>query len=335
MRVADFDYHLPEELIAQSPIEPRDASRLLYLPRAGGPAQHLQFRDLSRLLAPGDLLVMNNTRVTALRLFGHRKTGAKLEMLVLGESEDGWEALVKPARKLADGEEVELESGLAARILADLGGGRKRVAFLGATDAHAELAGIGQVPLPPYVRAALANPERYQTVYAASPGSAAAPTAGLHFTPGLLEELAASGVKTAHVTLDVGLDTFRPVAVEEASQHEMHGERCSVPEETAEAVAECRGRVVAVGTTTVRTLESFSTGPRTLETGSRVTRLFITPGFSFRTVDGMLTNFHMPRTTMLFMVAAMASRERLMKAYEEALEIRYRFLSFGDAMMIL
>lgn len=275
---------------------------------------------------------MNDTRVTARRLHGHRSTGGKVEALILGDAGGGlFQALVKPARRVRVGDRVEFAGGLTAQIEGIEPEGRR---LLRLSDPGA-LATAGQVPLPPYIARQIADPERYQTVYGRSPGSAAAPTAGLHFTRELLGRLRSQGVETALVTLDVGLDTFRPVSAEDTSLHQMHGERCTVPPETAQAISRCRGRVVAVGTTTVRALETFAVGPRSVEPGSTVSRLLIEPPHDFRAIDGMFTNFHMPRTTMLLMVAALAGREPLMAAYEEAVRLRYRFLSFGDSMLIL
>lgn len=326
-------YELPDELIAQAPLGDRSASRLLVLDRATGQTAHWNFRDVVDLLQPGDLLVMNDTRVTARRLLGRRSTGGQVEALVLGKAPHGHVALTRPAKKLRIGDVLTFEDGLTATVQDDLGGGRKVLTFEGA--AEAALARAGSVPLPPYIHGPLRDEERYQTVYARTPGSAAAPTAGLHFTPGILQQLRDKGVETATVTLDVGLDTFRPITTDDPLDHEMHGERCSVPDETARLVATCPGRIVAVGTTTVRTLESLSTGPRLVTPGSTETRLFITPGYRFQTVDGMFTNFHLPQTTMLLMIAALASPESVKAAYHEAVERRYRFLSFGDSMLIL
>jgi len=325
-----FNYELPAELIAQEPLADRSASRLLYLHRDSGVVEHKAFSDVLELLRPGDLLVLNNTRVTARRLFGRKKTGGAVELLVLSRNSDGsYKALARPGKRLPPGVEVELDNGLSARIIEDLGNGRKRVCIGG------DISRAGVVPLPPYIHSELRDEERYQTVYASAPGSAAAPTAGLHFTSSLLDNLQANGVDSVFVTLDVGLDTFRPVTAENLDQHQMHGETCTVPDSTVSAVANCKGRVIAVGTTSVRTLESFAIGKRRLKSGTMNTSLFIRPGFEFQVVDGMFTNFHMPRTTMLIMLAAFAGRENVMNAYEQAVRKRYRFLSFGDSMLIL
>lgn len=331
-----FDYDLPPELIAQTPLEDRAASRLLHLERETGAIVHRQFRDLPQLLVAGDLIVLNDTRVTALRIFGRKETGGEVEALLLSESAPGeFVAIVRPARRLPLGTPISFEGDLMGVIVGIEPEGKRRIAFPKEPDLKARLAVIGQAPLPPYITTQLDRPERYQTVYASHGGSAAAPTAGLHFTQALFDELEANGVGRAFVTLDVGLDTFRPVQTENVAEHEMHGERCVMPESTAEAIAACRGRIVGIGTTSVRTLETFADGPRRVATGERVSKLFITPGYEFQIIDGMTTNFHMPRTTMLLMLAALAGRDRLMRAYEEALRERYRFLSFGDAMLIL
>ena len=334
MRLDEFDYDLPEELIAQSPLDDRSASRLLVLNKATGEIQHKTFREIAKLLLPGDLLVMNDTRVTALRLFGERPTGGKVEALILSEQDGRYEALMKPGKKMRRGETVQFEGGLSATVVDDLGAGKKLIEFA-QDDAAERLLQAGRTPLPPYVHTELQDPERYQTVYAKTAGSAAAPTAGLHFTDELLHELRSNGVETATVTLDVSIDTFRPVSTDDIADHVMHGERCAVPKETAKKVADAKGRIVAVGTTTARTLETFATGPRKVEPGETVSMVFITPGHEFLAVDAMLTNFHMPRTTMLMMVSALASRDNVMRAYERAVAARYRFLSFGDSMMIL
>lgn len=335
-RLSDYDYVLPEDRIAQTPLADRAASKLLVVPRDGSAFQHRTFRDVVDLLEPGDLLVMNDTRVSAVRLIGHRPTGGATELLLLREvAEDTWEALARPGKRLGVGATAEFDGGLVATVRQVLPDGRRHVHLTAPGGVAAALAAVGKVPLPPYIRVSLEDKERYQTVYAATAGSAAAPTAGLHFTPEVLGALHAKGVKTATVTLDVGLDTFRPIHEEDPTRHAIHGERCAVPAATAEAVANCRGRVIAVGTTSVRTLETFAEGPRRLRVGSQESRLYITPGFDWKIVDGMFTNFHMPRTTMLLMISAMAGRDRIMTAYAEALTHDYRFLSFGDSMLIL
>jgi S-adenosylmethionine:tRNA ribosyltransferase-isomerase len=335
-RLSDYDFELPEERIAQTPLEDRAGSRLLHLYRDSGQVEHRAFREVLEILQPGDLLVMNDTRVSALRLMGHKPTGAEVEALLLHERGPGlYEALLRPGKRLRPGATIQFGEDLTATVGEELGNGRKTVRFAPDVDLDARLRRVGTVPLPPYIHAALADAERYQTVYGREKGSAAAPTAGLHFTPEILAALRDKGVETATVTLHVGMDTFRPVTVDDPSEHPMHGEECAVSAETARQVSECRGRVVAVGTTTVRTLETFARGPRILETGRTTSRLFIRPGFNFQVVDGMFTNFHLPRTTMMMMISALSSRDRVMAAYGEALRDGYRFLSFGDSMLIL
>lgn len=334
-RLSAYDYDLPERLIAQRPLEDRTASRLLVLPRNGGPVEHRRFTDVPDLLCEGDLLVLNDTRVSALRLMGKKPTGAEVEALLLSETSPGrFVALMRPGKRLRTGARVRFED-LEATVEAELPQGQRELKF----DDHPELANrlraIGTVPLPPYIHEALADAERYQTVVARTPGSAAAPTAALHFTEGLLAKLRTQGVEVATVTLSVGIDTFRPVEADDLSQHTMHGEVCEVPEATAEAVIRCRGRVIAVGTTTTRTLETFAEGKRRLATGRRTSKLFIRPGYDWQIVDGMFTNLHLPKTTMLMMLSALVGRERLLEAYAEAAREEYRFLSFGDSMLVL
>lgn len=332
MKTSDFDYTLPEELIAQEPLQDRSASRMLWVHRNREALEHRAFRDLTDILKQGDLLVMNDTRVTARRLMGQRPTGARVEALLLRETSEGIEALTRPAQKLKPGSEIWFDGGETATVVADLGNGLKTLAFENPGEI---MQSSGMIPLPPYFHGKLAMEERYQTVYGTSGGSAAAPTAGLHFTPELLQSLRSLGVKTATVTLNVGLDTFRPVSSELVEEHLIHGESCTVPPETVQAVSECEGRIIPVGTTTTRTLETFAVGNRRLESGSAVSRIFITPGFEFKIADGILTNFHMPRTTMLFMLSALIGRDRLLESYRVAVSERYRFLSFGDSMLIL
>ncbi|HZH99341.1 MAG TPA: tRNA preQ1(34) S-adenosylmethionine ribosyltransferase-isomerase QueA [Fimbriimonadaceae bacterium] len=334
-RLSDYDYTLPESAIAQTPLADRTASKLLHLHRDTLSIEHRVFRKVPEILRPGDLLILNDTRVSAIRVFGKKISGAAVELLLLKEEGPGlFEALAKPGKRLQPGAQM-IFGDLRAEVVENRGEGRKLVRFEPQAGLRERLAEIGSVPLPPYIHAELSDGERYQTVYGSTPGSAAAPTAGLHFTPELLKRVEARGVRIAHVTLDVGIDTFRPVQAEDLSQHVMHGERCSVPEATAEAVRACTGRVVAVGTTAVRTLESFATDHRLLASGSKRTDIFIRPGYEFRIVDGMFTNFHMPRTTMLIMLSALVPRQRLFEAYAEALAGGYRFLSFGDSMLIL
>ncbi|MDI9635133.1 tRNA preQ1(34) S-adenosylmethionine ribosyltransferase-isomerase QueA [Kamptonema cortianum] len=336
MRLEEFDYYLPEELIAQSPLEQRDASRLLHLPIDTGVAIHRKFAECVDLLEAGDLLVMNDTRVSAIRLIGQRATGGATEALLLRETSPGeFLALAKPAKRLRLGTLIDFGPGLQATVTELLADGQRKLTFCQSEGWRDRLEENGSVPLPPYIHEKLANPERYQTVVASVPGSAAAPTAGLHFTESILEQLKEKGIDFATVTLDVGIDTFRPVTAERIEDHQIHGETCSVSEETAAAVEKASGRIVAVGTTSVRTLETFAQGKRRLSPGSTLSTKFITPGYDFKVIDGMFTNFHLPKTSMLFMVAALVGIEPLRRAYEEAVKMRYRFLSFGDSMLIL
>ncbi|MDX1931157.1 MAG: tRNA preQ1(34) S-adenosylmethionine ribosyltransferase-isomerase QueA [Capsulimonadales bacterium] len=341
--LADYDYVLPPERIAQEPIEPRDRARLLVVPRGEGTLEHRIFHELPDLLEPDDLLVLNETRVTAVRLFGERNGGGEVEILLLRPAPevgpDRFEALVRPGKKVRDNDVLLFEE---ARLRAEAGvrtpdGGRiLRFFSVDGGDVAELLTAAGRTPLPPYITRPLANPERYQTVYARIPGSAAAPTAGLHFTPELLDRLRQAGIRTATVRLDVGLGTFRPIRTDDVRNHEMHEESFSVPEETAERVNTCRGRVIAVGTTTLRALE---TAARNAPEGMRVTategltRLFVLPGFRFRATDGLITNFHQPHSTLLLLVAAFVGRDQMRAAYTAALTNPYRFLSFGDAML--
>ncbi|MCH8274037.1 MAG: tRNA preQ1(34) S-adenosylmethionine ribosyltransferase-isomerase QueA [Armatimonadetes bacterium] len=336
MRVSESDYALPDEAIAQTPAEPRDSSRMLILDRCTGEIEHARFRDLPKHLEPGDLVVMNDARVTALRLHGRKPAGARVEALLLREVTPGvYAALVKPGRRLKKGARIMFREGLEAEVIGKTEDGGRVLRFNPADNLPSKLKRIGSTPLPPYFKGELDDPERYQTVYASAPGSSAAPTAGLHFTPELLRTLHERGVETAMVSLEVGLDTFRPIPAGNVEEHKMHGENYCVPMETAQKVASARGRVVAVGTTTVRALESAAAGTRRVEPGSGNTDLFIRPSYNFRVVDGIITNFHLPRTTMLLLVAAFCGGARLKAAYREALQAGYRFLSFGDSMLIL
>jgi len=339
-----FDYNLPPGLIAQEPLRERDQSRLLVLERTTGAIQHRRFFEIGEFLRAGDLLVMNDTRVFRARLHGRKEpTGGKVEVLLLREVETGlWEALVKPGRNAKVGSMLSFGGGAALVRVEDrtaFGGRLLRVA--NAQDFREKLRTIGEVPTPPYIHRPVTDESEYQTVYARVEGSAAAPTAGFHFTTSLLERLRAQGVEQAFVTLHVGIDTFRPIQAEQIEQHPMHAEFYSVPAATAEAIARTRqrgGRVIAVGTTTVRTLESAAqAGSKegTVAAEAGWTRLFITPGYQFRVVDAMVTNFHLPRSTLIVLVSAFAGRENILGAYHEAVQRRYRFYSFGDAMLIL
>lgn len=337
-----FDYDLPPELIAQQPAEPRDASRLLVLHRETGQIEHARFREIGRWLTPGDLLVVNRSRVVPARLAARRRPGGgAAEILLLRRQQPGlWEALVRPGRKLAPGALVDLEDGIVGEIVERTAAGGRLVRFAGPRDdIDAAVLALGRLPLPPYIQGYHGDPERYQTVYADEPGSSAAPTAGLHFTPELLATLRARGIGLATVTLQIGLDTFRPVKADDLREHEIHRETCTVSAETARAIAETRargGRVVAVGTTSVRSVETVAARPESLAAGwSGETALYILPGYRFRAVDALVTNFHLPRSTLLALVSAFAGRERIMRAYAEAIRERYRFFSFGDAMLIV
>ncbi len=335
MLLSDYDYHLPERLIAQTPLADRSESRLLHLKRKTGGIVHLQFKDITNLFEPGDLLVLNDTRVTALRLFGHSQSGGKVELLLLNDNGNGkFGALGKPAKRLKVGSVLEFESDLKATITKTGTEGIREVDFSESPNWRAKLKEVGQTPLPPYITAKLSDSERYQTVYATHGGSAAAPTAGLHFTSDILSELEKNGVEIARVTLDVGLDTFRPVQAESLEDHVMHGEVCRIDDANADKINKAKGRIIAVGTTAVRTLESFSKGHRQVKSGKLSTQIFIRPGYKFQIIDGMFTNFHLPRTTMLMMISAFASREFVFNAYEAAIRENYRFLSFGDSMLI-
>lgn len=341
MKLSDFDFHLPEELIAQHPVEPRDASRLLVLPRGGGALEHRHFRDLPQFLRPGDALVVNETKVLPARLLGEKDgSGAAVEVLLLKRLDrDRWETLVKPGRRLKPGARVRFGGGeLACEILepTEVGGRVVRFSYEGVFEEVLDR--LGQMPLPPYITARLEDKSRYQTVYARESGSAAAPTAGLHFTPGLIEEIEAMGVGFHKILLHVGLGTFRPVAAENIEEHKMHSEYYRVEPGVAEALNEARargGRIIGVGTTSVRTLESCARADGTFQAADGWTDIFIYPGYQFKAIDGMITNFHLPKSSLIMMISAFTGRERILDAYEEAIRQRYRFFSFGDAMLIL
>lgn len=341
MRVEEFDYDLPPELIAQQPVEPRDASRLLVLHRQDGRLEHRYFYELPHYLDPGDILVLNDTRVIPARLWGQKaKTGGRVEVLLLNRLErDCWEVLVRPGRRVRVGTELVFGQGeLKARVIATTPAGGRVLEFTYRGNWEEILARWGEVPLPPYIKSGLRDPERYQTVYARHPGSAAAPTAGLHFTPRLLQTLREKGVKITYILLHVGLGTFRPVKEETVEEHRMHAEYYAVPEETAAAINAARsggGRVVAVGTTVVRALETVATPEGRIRPGEGFTETFIYPGYRFKAIDALITNFHLPRSTLLMLVSAFAGRERILEAYRIAVQERYRFFSFGDAMLIL
>jgi S-adenosylmethionine:tRNA ribosyltransferase-isomerase len=348
MKTSDFDYHLPESSIAQTPLEPRDSSRLLILHRDSGQIEHRLFRDLGLFLRPNDLLVLNRTRVIPARIFARKLTGGRVELLLLRRRDLlTWEALVG-GKGLRVASKVKVEDGPDAEIIEMLNGSERLIRFSEPIEPY--FAKVGNVPLPPYIHEKLTDPERYQTVYAREPGSAAAPTAGLHFTPRLMDELQASGVKIAYVTLHVGLDTFAPVTEDDPEEHKIHTEWCELPQETADAINQARvagGRVIAVGTTSVRTLESAAQQtvngrpftihrpPSTVHPFTGPTSIYILPGYQFKLVDVMVTNFHLPKSTLLMLVSAFAGREKILETYETAIKEGYRFYSFGDAMLIL
>ena len=340
MKTHDFWYNLPEELIAQTPLMQRDSSRLLVLNRQTGEVTHQHFYDIIDYIHPGDCLVLNDSRVLPARLLGHRPTGGAVELLLLRDLGEGkWECLAKPGKKCTAGQEVIFGNGeLAATVISVQEDGNRIVQF------HYEgiflevLERLGKMPLPPYIKAELQDQERYQTVYSKAVGSAAAPTAGLHFTAELLQKLRDKGVNIGFVTLHVGLGTFRPVKAEDISDHHMHAELCMIGEETAALLNETRkngGRIICVGTTSCRTLESLVNEDGSFEAKSKWTEIFIYPGYQFKAMQGLITNFHLPESTLVMLVSAFAGRENVLAAYEEAVKERYRFFSFGDAMTIL
>ena len=340
MKTQDFFYHLPEELIAQTPLEKRDTSRLMVLDKVSGEVTHKHFYDIIDYLTPGDCLVMNDSRVLPARLLGHRPTGGAVEVLLLRDlGNKCWECLCKPGRKMQPGNEVIFGDGeLTATVKEVREDGNRVVEF------HYEgiflevLERLGKMPLPPYIKAELQDQERYQTVYSREVGSAAAPTAGLHWTKELLEKARNKGVKTAFVTLHVGLGTFRPVKAENILEHHMHAELCMMTAETAAILNETKakgGRIICVGTTSCRTLESLVNDDGSFEAKSKWTEIFIYPGYTFKAMNGLITNFHLPESTLVMLVSAFAGREKVLHAYEEAVKERYRFFSFGDAMCIL
>lgn len=341
MKTSDFNYELPEELIAQEPLEDRASSRLLVLHKDTGEREHKHFREIRDYLRAGDCLVINDTRVLPARLFGERVgTGAVIEVLLLVRRElDVWEVLVRPGRKARPGDRISFGGGrLTAEVLTIVEDGNRLVRFHYDGVFEAILEELGEMPLPPYITHKLEDKTRYQTVYAAHDGSAAAPTAGLHFTPELLKEIEEMGVKIAHVTLHVGLGTFRPVKVDDVLDHEMHAEYYVVEEEQAAIMNEAKrngGRIFAVGTTSTRTLESVTDENGVIQAKSGWTKIFIYPGYTFKAVDCLITNFHLPESTLIMLVSALAGKELVMETYAEAVRERYRFFSFGDAMLIL
>ena len=340
IKTHDFYYELPPELIAHTPIQRRDASRLLVLDKETGATRHMHFFDLPTLLRPGDCLVLNDSRVLPARLLGHREpTGGAVEVLLLIDRGDKvWECLVRPGRKLKPGTRLSFGDGsLKAEVVEVCEGGNRLVRFEYEGIFLETLERLGKMPLPPYIKAELSDPERYQTVYSREVGSAAAPTAGLHFTRALLEQVQEMGVKVCYVTLHVGLGTFRPVKEEEITDHEMHSEYCMISAETAETINRTKregGRVICVGTTSCRTIESWAAEDGTLKECAGWTNIFIYPGYRFKALDCLITNFHLPESTLIMLVSALAGREHVLAAYKEAVEQRYRFFSFGDAMFI-
>ena len=339
MRKSDFYFDLPEELIAQTPLERRDSSRLLHLDKVTGALEHRHFYELLDYLREGDCMVFNDSRVLPARLIGARPTGGSVELVLLRDLGEGrWECLSRPGRKTRPGTEILFGNGeLKATVESVAEGGNRIVRFDYEGIFLEVLERLGKMPLPPYIKEELQDSERYQTVYSREIGSAAAPTAGLHFTKELMEKIAAKGVKLGYVTLHVGLGTFRPVKAEEIEDHEMHSEFCIIPEETARIVSETKkkgGRVIAVGTTSCRTLESFAREDGSLPATSGWTNIFIYPGYTFKCIDALVTNFHLPESTLIMLVSALAGREHVLHAYEEAVKERYRFFSFGDAMFI-
>jgi S-adenosylmethionine:tRNA ribosyltransferase-isomerase len=341
MKTADFYYDLPQELIAQDPLLDRSSSRLMHVPLDGEEFEHLHFKDILKFLREGDCLVINDTKVIPARLYGHKKdTGAVIEILLLKRREnDIWECLVKPGKKARPGAVISFGDGrLTGTILDVVEEGNRLIQFSYEGIFEEILDALGEMPLPPYITHKLEDKNRYQTVYAKHEGSAAAPTAGLHFTEELLRQVEEKGVRIAHVTLHVGLGTFRPVKVDDVESHHMHSEFYVVEEDQAQLINRTKqegGRVIAVGTTSCRTLESASGEDGILRAGSGWTDIFIYPGYRFKILDGLITNFHLPESTLLMLVSALAGKEKIMKAYEEAVKEKYRFFSFGDAMLMI
>ena len=339
MKKSDFYFELPPELIAQTPLEKRDSSRLMCMDRETGEVSHRVFSDLAELLRPGDCLVMNDSRVLPARLLGTRETGGAVEVLLLRDLGGGeWECLTRPGRKTRPGTRLSFGGGeLSADVVSVAEGGNRVIKFNYDGIFLEVLERLGKMPLPPYIKEELQDSERYQTVYSRELGSAAAPTAGLHFTKELLEKIAAKGVRECFVTLHVGLGTFRPVKEDEIEDHDMHSEFCIIPEETARIITETKragGRVVCIGTTSCRTIESFANEDGTVDAKSGWTDIFIYPGYRFKCMDALITNFHLPESTLVMLVSAFAGREHILNAYNEAVANKYRFFSFGDAMYL-
>ena len=340
MKTSDFYYDLPEELIAQTPLEQRDTSRLMTVDRKSGEVEHHHFYELLDDLNPGDCLILNNSRVLPARLLGQRLPGggACEVLLLIDRGEKTWECLVRPGRKMRTGAKLSFGDGaLTAEVVGEVEGGNRLVRFEYEGIFLEVLEQLGKMPLPPYIKAELQDRERYQTVYSKVVGSAAAPTAGLHFTPELLEKIAAKGVGIGYVTLHVGLGTFRPVKEDEITVHEMHSEYCTIPQETADLINRTKangGRVICVGTTSCRTIESWANEDGAMEAKAGWTNIYIYPGYRFKVMDGLVTNFHLPESTLIMLVSAFAGREHVLAAYKEAVKERYRFFSFGDAMFL-
>lgn len=341
MKTSDFYYDLPQELIAQTPLERRDGSRLLLLNKETGAVEHRHFYDLPQFLRPGDCLVLNDSRVLPARLLGRREPsgGAAEVLLLIDRGEKKWECLVRPGRKLHAGQKLIFGDGalLTATVEEELPGGNRIVSFHYDGIFLEILEQLGRMPLPPYIKAELQDPERYQTVYSREVGSAAAPTAGLHFTKELLHQVEEMGVKLCYVTLHVGLGTFRPVKEDDPTAHEMHAEYCMISAETAETINAAKrngGRVICVGTTSCRTIESWAAEDGTLKESAGWTNIYIYPGYRFKIMDCLITNFHLPESTLIMLVSALAGREHVLAAYAEAVKERYRFFSFGDAMFL-
>lgn len=339
MNKSDFYFDLPERLIAQTPLKNRDASRLLHLDKETGEIEHRHFYDIKQYLRKGDCLVLNNSRVLPARLIGSRPTGGSVELVLLKDVGDGcWECLSRPGRKTRPGQEIIFGNGeLTATVQSVTDGGNRIVKFSFEGIFLEVLEKLGKMPLPPYIKEELEDSERYQTVYSKELGSAAAPTAGLHFTEALLQEIRDMGVNVCFATLHVGLGTFRPVKAEHIEDHEMHSEFCMIPAETAKIINDTKqsgGRIIAVGTTSCRTLESFAKEDGTVEETAAWTNIFIYPGYKFKCIDALITNFHLPESTLIMLVSALAGRENILNAYNEAVKEEYRFFSFGDAMII-
>ena len=339
MNKSDFDFYLPAELIAQTPLEKRDNSRLLHLDKNTGKIEHKHFYDIKQYVRPGDCLVLNYSRVLPARLIGTRPTGGAVELVLLKDLGDNcWECLSRPGRKTKPGQELIFGNGELTAVVQDLTQGGNRIVKFNYKGIFLEiLERLGKMPLPPYIKEELQDSERYQTVYSKELGSAAAPTAGLHFTKKLLSEIEDMGVSICCVTLHVGLGTFRPVKAENIEDHDMHSEFCIIPEDTAKTVNDTKnagGRVIAVGTTSCRTLESFTTDDGVLQATSGWTNIFIYPGYKFKCIDALITNFHLPESTLIMLVSALAGREHILNAYKTAVNEKYRFFSFGDAMFI-